>query len=812
MSINKENYIDFYNREYIVFHANQFDNDSRTITLTPKNGSEILNLKDWTPRLLYYKPDGHAGFYDLSFQENGSITIEFTDQMLSVPGDCIGQLYLSNSTNSEIITSTTFLVKVNKRLEADNVIESSDEFNALNTMILSIDEAYQKGGNVIEMADQCKTVYNHAVQAGALADEALTNANNAIDTANSINSTAAESAEKAKQSEIAAADSAKAALQSETNAKTSEENSGKSEANAGKSASAALLSEQNAKASELLAEEYKDNSYNYASQAKESTEQAKASEDIASAKADAADTSSKSANNQAILAESYLHGGTGTRDNEDEDCVVSYYNKIKSVTDIDIANAEKAGLVKSGSDVNVGIDGTMSIPKLTELEHLIKNAGGGKSADTVEEMVTILNNAASDAYRVPTGFFIKASRVTDFWISDVYESSIEYTYTTDEALVNDILTNNSIQIGYYGVSCLETKVDLDGYATETYVNTKSNEIKSYTDNQIASLDKNSIGLGNVENVSVSNQIPAFSEAGALEKIANGEKNSTLWGKAAKAISSLIYHLSNTSNPHAVTKSQIGLNNVENKSSADIRNELTISNIVTALGYTPPKSDTNTTYSAGAGISLSGTTFSNSGVRSISSGLNNGTIIVNTNGVNNEVRVPGLDSAAYTKATDYASSSHTHLYAGSPSAGGDASRALCLKSNDSEDNVYFNYYHDLGTDVGYIVAFNPAPGHTNKMGPLKIGDLKTILGIPSVPTQLNGEVTFVADSADYSFDIDFGDTFSNRPVFQFSRSFDPDDGGDILISSLDNDKVTLRCLSTWGSGIWKETIHWSAIGF
>ena len=63
-------------------------------------------------------------------------------------------------------------------------------------------------------------------------------------------------------------------------------------------------------------------------------------------------------------------------------------------------------------------------------------------------------------------------------------------------------------------------------------------------------------------------------------------------------------------------------------------------------------DTNTTYSAGAGISLSGTTFSNSGVRSISTGSSNGTISVNTNGTAVDVAIKGLGSAAYTASTAY----------------------------------------------------------------------------------------------------------------------------------------------------------------
>lgn len=51
----------------------------------------------------------------------------------------------------------------------------------------------------------------------------------------------------------------------------------------------------------------------------------------------------------------------------------------------------------------------------------------------------------------------------------------------------------------------------------------------------------------------------------------------------------------SSNKPTYTKSDVGLGNVENKSSATIRGELTKENVTNALGYTPPT--TNTTYSA-----------------------------------------------------------------------------------------------------------------------------------------------------------------------------------------------------------------------
>lgn len=56
-----------------------------------------------------------------------------------------------------------------------------------------------------------------------------------------------------------------------------------------------------------------------------------------------------------------------------------------------------------------------------------------------------------------------------------------------------------------------------------------------------------------------------------------------------------------------------------------------------------------------GITLTGTTLTNSGVRAVASGTANGTISVNTNGTSADVAVTGLGSAAYTSSSDYATS-------------------------------------------------------------------------------------------------------------------------------------------------------------
>ena len=57
-------------------------------------------------------------------------------------------------------------------------------------------------------------------------------------------------------------------------------------------------------------------------------------------------------------------------------------------------------------------------------------------------------------------------------------------------------------------------------------------------------------------------------------------------------------------------------------------------------------DNNTTYTAGTGITLSGTEFSNAGVRNVTTGSTNGTISVNINGTVSDVAVAGLKDLAY----------------------------------------------------------------------------------------------------------------------------------------------------------------------
>lgn len=104
----------------------------------------------------------------------------------------------------------------------------------------------------------------------------------------------------------------------------------------------------------------------------------------------------------------------------------------------------------------------------------------------------------------------------------------------------------------------------------------SEEFKSLSDNFTThknasnphGITKVTIGLGSVPNVATNDQTPTYTEASTLTTLTSGEKLSVALGKIKKAITDLMSHLSNKSNPHGVTASQVGLGNVNNTSDAN----------------------------------------------------------------------------------------------------------------------------------------------------------------------------------------------------------------------------------------------------
>lgn len=123
-------------------------------------------------------------------------------------------------------------------------------------------------------------------------------------------------------------------------------------------------------------------------------------------------------------------------------------------------------------------------------------------------------------------------------------------YTYDVSLIIAISDTSNITVNVDKTSYV-TEEELDGHKTD-----KTNP---------HGVTKAQVGLGNVPNVNTNDQTPTYTVPASNAGLVSGEKLGTAFGKIARAVASLIAHIANKSNPHSVTKAQVGLANADNTS-------------------------------------------------------------------------------------------------------------------------------------------------------------------------------------------------------------------------------------------------------
>lgn len=97
-------------------------------------------------------------------------------------------------------------------------------------------------------------------------------------------------------------------------------------------------------------------------------------------------------------------------------------------------------------------------------EELFNGANKALSYENYEAFIGDFNSVSSNGYSVGQNVMIITLNVPDLWISAISETYSEFTFESDEALVNTLKANGSIQVGYFVFSALETqKVDLTNY-------------------------------------------------------------------------------------------------------------------------------------------------------------------------------------------------------------------------------------------------------------------------------------------------------------------------------------------------------------
>lgn len=190
--------------------------------------------------------------------------------------------------------------------------------------------------------------------------------------------------------------------------------------------------------------------------------------------------------------------------------------------------------------------------------------------------VTVDGKAATiSSYNASTGVVTLASAPTSGSIVKIrYPDGINllYAYTNDganagmiRAYASDVVSEETVVV-YLEIS---NSANVTAYLTPdaAYVlqSDYENHLNATNPHKITAKD---IGLGNVDNMHISDFTPTFTEADTLSNITSQTKFSDLFGKIQKAIASLIDHIGNKNNPHSVTLNQVGAAAKEHNHSAN----------------------------------------------------------------------------------------------------------------------------------------------------------------------------------------------------------------------------------------------------
>lgn len=175
-----------------------------------------------------------------------------------------------------------------------------------------------------------------------------------------------------------------------------------------------------------------------------------------------------------------------------------------------------------------------------------------------EEYVTL--TAAFTNGTVTSGFHITEA---GFYAKDPDDDSKELLYAlgNEDESTADYVPNNANRILEMEFNALLFIGDAENVAAainSSLVYASAADLEAHTTNveNPHGVTKEQVGLGNVPNKSTNDQTPTYDTATSFATLTSGEKLSTAFGKIKLAITNLINHIANKSNPHGVTAAQV----------------------------------------------------------------------------------------------------------------------------------------------------------------------------------------------------------------------------------------------------------------
>lgn len=253
-----------------------------------------------------------------------------------------------------------------------------------------------------------------------------------------------------------------------------------------------------------------------------------------------------------LATETYVDEAINTKANASHSHDDRYYTETEINTKLS-SKSDTSHTHTGAYDVKGAADSALSSAK-TYTDGLIDDEITNRNSAISTAKNSAISTAASDATTKANNALASAKSYTDAKMAALVDSAPETMDTLKE--VAD------------AIAAHEDVTDALNAAIGTKAN--SSDLSSHTGNKSNphGVTKSQVGLGNVPNVATNDQTPTYNDATAFATLVSGEKLSVAFSKIKLAITNLINHIANKNNPHSVTKSQVGLGNVDNTSDAN----------------------------------------------------------------------------------------------------------------------------------------------------------------------------------------------------------------------------------------------------
>lgn len=127
--------VDFINPSYNISRAKHLDNARYLICTLTENGIPRMVKVNEAARIRLQKPDKTYVYNDCDVIEDGRVFITLTEQILAAEGNAVCDIQLTDEETGIIYSSKNFIINIDKTAVNNSIMESTNEFNALNNLI-----------------------------------------------------------------------------------------------------------------------------------------------------------------------------------------------------------------------------------------------------------------------------------------------------------------------------------------------------------------------------------------------------------------------------------------------------------------------------------------------------------------------------------------------------------------------------------------------------------------------------------------------------------------------------------------------------